>query len=321
MKQNLLAGLKHFEKVRILVVGDAMLDRYWYGDVERISPEAPVPIVAVGKSEERLGGSANVAQNITALGANCDLLSVVGEDEAGEHLQALLRKHGVGGKLIRGPRTGTTTKLRVLSRNQQLLRLDFDHQPEADALQVLLQEFEERLPEVDAVIFSDYGKGNLRDIQAMLQRPGKQGMPTLVDPKGTDYERYRGASVVTPNRLEFTQVAGSWSSEEELEQKAFACQAAYGIQSILLTRSEQGMSLFQSGQDSLHQIARAREVFDVSGAGDTVIGAFGLALAAGLGPEHALHLANVAGGIVVGKLGAATVSREELLQELNREED
>lgn len=321
MDQELLASLASFAKAKILVVGDAMLDRYWHGDVDRISPEAPVPVVAVRGREARLGGAANVAQNITALGAQCELLTVVGDDEAGEHLQALLRDKNIIGGLVKDKSSGTTTKLRVVARNQQLIRLDFDHQPNELALTELESLFESRFKTVDAVIFSDYGKGSLRRLQPMLEWSSTYGLPSLVDPKGQNFERYRGARVVTPNRAEFTQVVGRWLTEEELEQKAEDLQDSYGIGSILLTRSEQGMSLFQSGKRSLHQVARAREVFDVSGAGDTVIGVYGLALAIGASEEHALHLANVAGGIVVGKLGTAAPTLEEMVRELQREEE
>jgi len=293
------------------VVGDVMLDRYWFGDSERISPEAPVPIVQVAKIDERLGGAANVARNVAALGAKTSLLGVVGVDEAGTRVSDLLLASGVDSHLEQDAKVPTTVKLRVIARQQQLIRLDFEEAPSAAALEHKLARFEALLGAVDAVILSDYGKGALDQVVTMiLQAKAKQKI-ILVDPKGSDFERYRGATVITPNRGELRQVIGKWASEDELTERAQALRRSLDIQTLLLTRSEEGMSLYTDAGVS-HVRAQAREVFDVSGAGDTVIATLAVALAAAWPLERAMALANRAGGIVVGKLGTATVTSEEL---------
>lgn len=303
--------LPDFSKARLLVVGDVMLDRYWFGDVSRISPEAPVPVVKVERSEERPGGAANVARNCAALGASVGLLSVVGDDEAGRILRRQMADGGIAASLLADPAIDTTVKLRVIGRQQQLLRIDFETSPSYEILQAKLAEFEQRLEGVDAVILSDYGKGGLAHIGQMINMARAAGKKVLVDPKGDDYARYRGATVLTPNRSEFRQVAGSWRDEAELERKARQLRQELELDALLVTRSEEGMSLYRAAE-TFHQPAQALEVFDVSGAGDTVIATLAAMIASGASWSDAIRLANLAGSIVVGKLGTATVSREEL---------
>ncbi|MBI5917848.1 MAG: D-glycero-beta-D-manno-heptose-7-phosphate kinase [Nitrosomonadales bacterium] len=310
--------LPSFENARVLVVGDVMLDRYWFGDVERISPEAPVPVLKVSKTEERPGGAANVARNIAALGAQATLLSVVGDDEAGRCLEKLLvEQGGVNALLHRDAGISTTVKLRAVARQQQLLRIDFETAPSHEVLNAKLAEYRARVAEADVVLLSDYGKGGLAHIAEMIRLARAAGKPVLVDPKGDDYARYRGATLLTPNRSEFRQVAGTWQSEQELTSKAQKLRADLGLAALLVTRSEEGMTLFRA-DEVYHEAAQAREVFDVSGAGDTVIATLAVMLASGAEMSAAVHLANRAGGIVVGKLGTAVVSRKEILGEEGR---
>lgn len=306
-----MIGREVVKKTRLLVVGDVMLDRYWFGDVSRISPEAPVPVVRVGRTEERLGGAANVARNITAIGAGVSLLSVVGEDEAAACIQELLKAEGIDAQLHRDPALATTIKLRVIGRQQQLLRIDFETEPAHEVLMSKLADFEARLKDADLVILSDYGKGGLKHIERMIELTRAAGKPVLVDPKGDDYARYKGATLITPNRSEFREVAGRWKSEEDLTERAQKLRAELGVDALLVTRSEEGMTLYRQGE-RLHVPAVAREVYDVSGAGDTVIAILGVMLAAGATFAEALRLANKAAGIVVGKLGTAVVHPEEL---------
>ncbi|MBP7488387.1 MAG: D-glycero-beta-D-manno-heptose-7-phosphate kinase [Azospira sp.] len=303
--------LPDFSAARILVVGDVMLDRYWFGDVSRISPEAPVPVVKVERSEERPGGAANVARNCASLGARVGLLSVVGNDEAGRILQRQMEEGGIAASLLPDGAIDTTVKLRVIGRQQQLLRIDFETTPSHEVLQAKLAEFEQRLAGVDVVILSDYGKGGLAHIGDMIRLARAAGKKVLVDPKGEDYSKYRGATVITPNRSELRQVVGRWSDEAQLAAKAQQLRSELELEALLVTRSEEGMSLYRDGE-ALHQPARAQEVFDVSGAGDTVIATLAAMMALGAPWGDAIHLANLAGGVVVGKLGTATVSREEL---------
>ena len=298
-------------KARVLVVGDAMLDRYWYGAVDRISPEAPVPVVRVSRSEERMGGAANVASNIVALGAQASLLTVVGDDEASHLLEALVASSGITPCFGRDPQLKTTVKLRVIGRQQQLIRLDFENTPENEVLASQSNAFEKLLPQHEAVLFSDYGKGGLAHIERMIDQANTAGKAVLIDPKGSDYTRYKNATVITPNRAELEQVIGMWANEANLTAKAHALRQSLHLKALLLTRSEAGMTLFdESGE--LHVPAVAREVFDVTGAGDTVIATLAALLAAGTALRDAVPLANQAGGIVVGKFGTATVSYQEL---------
>lgn len=296
---------------RVLVVGDAMLDRYWHGAVDRISPEAPVPVVRVQREEERIGAAANVAYNIVRMGAQASFLGVVGADEPGQRLEALMAGTGIQTHLARDPGLQTTVKLRVIGRAQQLLRLDFESEPDHETLAAQTHRFHEQLPQHAAVLFSDYAKGGLAHIPDMIGRARAAGKPVLVDPKGSDYTRYSGATLVTPNRAELQQVVGAWRDEADLHARAQNLRERLGLGAILLTRSEDGMSLFDAhGSD--HVRADAREVFDVTGAGDTVIAVMAALMAAGLDARQAMPLANRAGGIVVGKFGTATVSYEEL---------
>lgn len=291
-------------RARVLVVGDVMLDRYWFGEVERISPEAPVPVVRIARSEERPGGAANVARNAVALGAQVTLISVVGDDEAGRTLERLLETAKVRTSLHRDAGLPTTVKLRVIGRQQQLLRIDFETIPSHEVLATKLADYEATLADCDVVVLSDYGKGGLIHISRMIEAARRLGKRVLVDPKGEDYERYRGATMLTPNRTEFREVAGSWRNEAELATKAQTLRGKLGIEALLITRSEEGMSLYTDA-GAQHIPAVAREVFDVSGAGDTVIAALGTLLGAGADLASAVRIANQAAGIVVGKLGTA----------------
>jgi len=304
-------SLERARGARVLVVGDVMLDRYWFGVVERISPEAPVPVVRVERSEERPGGAANVARNAAALGARTRLLCVVGDDEAGVALGRLLGAANVVADLHCDPEISTTVKLRVISRQQQLMRIDFEKPPGHEVLAAKLAAFEAALPDVDVVVLSDYAKGGLAHIQRMIEAARKAGKPVLVDPKGEDYRRYRGATLLTPNRSEFRQVAGAWTDDAMLEQKAQRMRAELELDALLVTRSEEGMTLFDA-TGMHHEPTHAREVFDVSGAGDTVIATIAVMLASGAGLAAAMREANRAAGIVVGKLGTAVVHPEEL---------
>lgn len=315
--QTLLAALT---QARLLVVGDVMLDRYWFGEVERISPEAPVPVVKVERVEERPGGAANVARNAAALGAKVSLLSVVGADEAGQCLSRLMQEGGIDAGLHVDAAISTTVKLRVLGRQQQLLRIDFETTPSHEVLRAKLAEYERRLADCDAVILSDYGKGGLTHITEMIRLARAAGKRVLVDPKGDDYSRYAGASVITPNRSELRQVTGRWADDTELQAKAEALREQLGLEALLVTRSEEGMSLYHAA-GAVHQPAQAREVFDVSGAGDTVIATLAAALAINADWATAIRVANVAAGIVVGKLGTAIVTREELAAALAAQEE
>ncbi len=305
------ANRDQFSKARLLVVGDVMLDRYWFGDTNRISPEAPVPVVQVGKIDERLGGAANVARNVAALGAKTTILGVIGDDESGRRISELLKSSGVDSQLEVDAKVPTTVKLRVIARQQQLIRLDFEEAPSQTALAHKLERYEKLLGNADVVILSDYGKGALGQVALMIEQARTQKKMILVDPKGDDYAKYRGATVLTPNRSELRQVVGQWTSEDDLTKRAQDLRKSLDLEALLLTRSEEGMSLFTETGVS-HVKAQAREVFDVSGAGDTVIGSLAVALAAGWPLERAMALANRAGGIVVGKLGTATVTSEEL---------
>jgi len=304
-------------KARILVVGDVMLDRYWFGEVSRISPEAPVPIVKVERTEERPGGAANVARNAAALGSDVALLSVVGEDEPGGTLRQLIEDAGIAASLHRDGSIATTVKLRVVGRQQQLLRIDFETPPSREVLLDKLADYRRMIADRNVIILSDYGKGGLTHIAQMIELARAQGKAVLVDPKGDDFSRYRGATIVTPNRTELREVVGRWKNEDELAAKAQGLREQLGLQALLVTRSEEGMTLYEQG-GRRHEPARAREVFDVSGAGDTVIATLGVMIGAGLPLHDAVALANQAAGIVVGKLGTAVVRPEELLAALGQ---
>ena len=310
-----MKGMPDFTRARLLVVGDVMLDRYWFGDVSRISPEAPVPVVHVRRTEERPGGAANVARNVTALGAACTLLAVIGDDEAGSSLERLLEGERVRASLHRDRQLETTVKLRVIGQQQQLLRIDFERPPGEAVLASKLDEYERLVDESDAVVLSDYGKGGLAHVSRMIGLARAHGKPVLVDPKGSEYERYRGATLLTPNRGEFREVAGRWKDDADLERRAQRLRAELGLEALVVTRSEEGMSLFTAAE-SHHEHTRAREVYDVSGAGDTVIAVLALMVAAGASLHDAMRVANHAAGIVVGKLGTAVVHPAELAESL-----
>ena len=295
MDQSVLAAK------RILVAGDCMLDQYWFGDAERISPEAPVPVVRVLRTDARLGGAANVALNIQTLGAQAALMSVAGEDEAGHTLRTLLADRGIESLLQTDPTSKTTVKLRIIARQQQMLRADFENAPTSEVLAAILGAYEREVTRADAVVLSDYGKGGLNHIGEMIRQARAAGVPVLVDPKGNNYDRYKGATLITPNRAELSLVVGTWSSEAELRGKAQRLREELELKALLLTRSEEGMTLYTDAGE-LTVPAQAREVFDVSGAGDTVIAV-------------TVRVANRAGGIVVGKLGTASVSYSELFGE------
>jgi len=304
--------LPDFGAARVLVVGDVMLDRYWYGDTGRISPEAPVPVVHVQRREERAGGAGNVAMNVAALGASVELLGVVGNDEAAASLQQLVEAHGCSARFVRSAAHPTITKLRIISRHQQLIRLDFEEDPACVAPEGLLAPFEASLDRADCVVLSDYGKGTLGDPAAFIALAAQHGRPVIVDPKRNDFAAYRGATLVTPNMNEFQAVVGACRSDEEIVDRGQRLIADAGIQGLLITRSERGMTLLLPDQAPVHLPARAREVFDVTGAGDTVVAVLAAAAAAGMDWEQSAVLANLAAGIVVGKLGTATVSLDEL---------
>jgi len=301
-------------KARILVVGDVMLDRYWFGDALRISPEAPVPVVLFRTERASAGGAANVARNCAALGARTKLVSVVGDDGEGVTLRKILEKDGVGVNFHRDRSIRTTQKLRVIGgRQHQLLRIDFETSPSREVLASKLADFEAALPACNAVILSDYGKGGLAHIVRMIGRARAAGKKVLVDPKGDNYSRYRGAHVMTPNRAELRRIVGDWKSESDLERRAQKLRRQLGLEALLVTRGEEGMSLYRQGR-VFHVKAEKREVYDVSGAGDTVIAALATMLASGVGIEQAVRIANRAAGIKVMKFGTAAVGKAELFR-------
>jgi D-glycero-beta-D-manno-heptose-7-phosphate kinase len=304
--------IEKIRKARVLVVGDVMLDRYWFGDVSRISPEAPVPVVKFGSSEDRPGGAANVARNAAALGARVTLLSVVGRDEPGRVLHTLLRKNKITARLHHDRTIDTTVKLRVIGpRKHQLLRIDFETAPSHEILRSKLADYRRLVARCDAVILSDYGKGGLAHITRMIDLARRHGKPVLVDPKGDDFSRYRGATLITPNLVEFREVAGDWKNERELTERAQRLRRKLKIDDLLVTRGGDGMTLYGRGS-RLHVLAQAREVSDVSGAGDTVIATLAVMLAAGCGVADAVRMANRAAGVKVGKFGTAVVHPHEL---------
>jgi D-glycero-beta-D-manno-heptose-7-phosphate kinase len=298
-------------RARVLVVGDVMLDRYWFGEVERISPEAPVPVVHVVRREDRLGGAANVARNAVALGAQVTLVGLVGADEAATRVHELLAQAGVQAHLIADAAHPTTLKMRVLGRQQQLLRIDFEEKPTPALLDALHERVAPLFAAHDVVVFSDYAKGALAHVEALITLARQHRIAVLVDPKGSDYQRYRGATLVTPNRSEMQQAVGHWTSEADLAERAQGLRDQLELEALLVTRSEQGMTLFTAnGRD--HVEAQAHEVFDVSGAGDTVLATLAVMRAAGVDWPDAMRWANRAGGIVVGKLGTSIVTAGEL---------
>lgn len=313
-------AVPRFDKAQVLVVGDLMLDRYWHGATSRISPEAPVPVVKVGQSEDRIGGAGNVALNIAALGAGASLVGIVGKDEAAETLSTRLLSAGIHADFQVSASKPTITKLRVISRHQQLLRLDFEDVFEAEDADQLPQKVEQLLGNMGALILSDYAKGALQNSQALIASARRIGVPVLVDPKGSNFEAYRGATLLTPNLSEFEAVVGACPNEQALVDKGAELLEQLDIEALLITRSERGMTLLRKDMPELHLPARAREVFDVTGAGDTVISVLATAIAAGAELPDAVAMANIAAGIVIGKLGTATVSMPELRRAISEEQ-
>lgn len=301
---------------KVLVVGDVMLDRYWFGSVDRISPEAPVPIAKISKIEDRPGGAANVARNIASLGGNVTLLSVVGEDEPALVLEKLLLTEQVNTVFKKDSTISTIVKLRVIAKNQQLIRIDFEEKPSHEILAEVLDNFAEIIDQYQVVILSDYGKGGLSHTSKMIEIAKAHNKIVLVDPKGSDYSKYQNATMITPNRSEMRDATGSWSNEQELLNKATELKQQLNLDYLLVTRSEEGMTLF--ADQAYNYPTFAQEVFDVSGAGDTVIGTIGLMLANNASIREAVEVANFAGGIVVAKLGTATVKKEELIKHLTQ---
>ncbi|WP_076419574.1 bifunctional D-glycero-beta-D-manno-heptose-7-phosphate kinase/D-glycero-beta-D-manno-heptose 1-phosphate adenylyltransferase HldE [Colwellia sp. UCD-KL20] len=306
-----------FSKARVLVVGDVMLDRYWHGPTQRISPEAPVPIVKVNHNEDRPGGAANVALNIASLGGKVTLAGITGSDEASDILETRLASMDINCQFDKQDNTPTITKLRVLSRNQQLIRLDFEESFAQVDKSVLARSVEQLLQEHDVLLLSDYDKGTLSDVQSLIAVAKKLNKAIVVDPKGTDFSKYRGATLITPNLSEFETVVGACNTESELVAKGNKLLEDLELEALLITRSEQGMTLLRKNEEEFHLPTQAKEVYDVTGAGDTVIATLALAIAANAGYDQASALANVAAGIVVGKIGTSTVSEAEILKALS----
>ncbi len=316
-----MIAIPDFSQARLLVAGDVMLDRYWTGATNRISPEAPVPVVRVGMDEGRPGGAANVALNLAALGAHAELLGVVGRDQAAQQLTQGLDAAGVQSHWIESPDLPTITKLRVMSRNQQVIRLDFEESYARDGAfdrAALIQRFTECLAAAQVAILSDYAKGSLRDLPALIAQARALNKPVLIDPKERDYSRYRGATLLTPNVPELEAVVGTCADEATLVRKGEALCRELDLQALLVTRSEKGMSLLRPGKAAVHLPTQAREVFDVTGAGDTVIATLAAGLAANMDMADATRMANAAAGLVVGKLGTASTTRSEIEQALQQ---
>ena len=317
--ESAAANLRQLSACKVLVAGDLMLDRYWFGQVDRISPEAPVPVVAFRSRDERIGGAGNVACNITSLGGKCTLLSVVGDDEAGHKVAEIAAQSNIDHRLVVDQTGQTTIKLRIISGNQHLLRVDFESIPAAQALDDALSKFAGLLEHHQVAVLSDYGKGSLNRIEKLLKLAAQKNIPVLVDPKGADFSRYRGAAMVTPNLKEFEQVVGTVRDDEDMRAKADNLMQQHHFDKLLVTLSERGMMLFSPGRDAIHCEARAREVYDVSGAGDSVIAVMAMAMAAGLDDHAGMELANSVAGMVVSKLGTATAGIAELKAALDRD--
>lgn len=313
--------LPDYNDAGVLIIGDVMLDRYWYGPTGRISPEAPVPVVKVENSEERPGGAANVAMNIASLGGHAHIVGLTGVDEPANVLTETLTALKVSCDFVALPNYPTITKLRVLSRGQQLIRLDFEDKFENTDPELILSRMELALPKVKAVILSDYAKGALEHVQQLIQKARSANVPVFIDPKGADFERYRGATLLTPNMSEFEQVVGKVKTEQELVEKGFALIEQFDLGALLVTRSEHGMTLLQRNQKPFHLPTLAKEVYDVTGAGDTVISVLAASVAAGKPLDEACALANAAAGVVVGKLGTSTVSTIELAEAVHGSKD
>ncbi len=305
-------GMPDLSEIEILVVGDVMLDQYWFGAVDRISPEAPVPVVAVNRGDKRGGGAANVALNVVSLGAKCTLLSVTGDDAHAAELESMLASRGINVIFVKDKKYDTTVKQRVISRNQQLIRLDFETQPGVELLAHCMQEYQDLVVNANAVIFSDYGKGSLENITEMIGHAKARGIPVSVDPKGKSFIRYRHATLITPNLSEFELVVGGVIDDSQMNEKAKRLISDIAIEHLLITLSEKGMKLFSSDGSMRYSPARAQEVYDVSGAGDTVIACLGTLLASQLDLEDILDISNIAASIVVAKLGTAVANVDEI---------
>jgi rfaE bifunctional protein kinase chain/domain len=311
LEQGHIRSRAQLGKVRVLVAGDVMLDRYWYGHVDRISPEAPVPVIKVEREDQRLGGAANVARNVSSLGAGASLVGTIGDDEPGKVVEGLLRSSNIESRLVVQDAHPTTVKLRAIGRSQQLLRIDFEDPAPDKCLAMQEAVFVDCCAGYDVVVFSDYAKGALRDVHRLVEIARASRKPVLVDPKGTDYRPYRGATAITPNTSELRAVVGAWHDEAELERKAQDLRASLELDCIVLTRSEEGMTLFDR-DGRLDVKAQAKEVFDVTGAGDTVVACLAVLVGAGATLREALPVANRAGGISVGRLGTTAVTYDEL---------
>jgi D-beta-D-heptose 7-phosphate kinase/D-beta-D-heptose 1-phosphate adenosyltransferase len=311
-------SIPEFGTARVLVAGDVMLDRYWFGQTERISPEAPVPVVHVARKDERPGGAANVAVNLARVGARAGIVGITGEDEAGGLLARRLRELGIHTELLSAPEASTVTKLRVVSRNQQLLRLDFEDAAGHAESEALAERVGRLLPDFDLIVLSDYAKGALRHVQRIIRTAREHGRPVLVDPKGRDFERYADATILTPNQAEFEHVVGHCRDDAELARRANVLRRELRLEAVVVTRGERGISVVEAGGRAHHLPAEVREVYDVTGAGDTVIALLGAGLAAGMTVEAAAELANLGAGLVVRRLGVAAVSRSELSLAMHR---
>ena len=304
---------KSFSSIRTLVVGDVMLDRYWLGSVNRVSPEAPVPVVLVNSTELRVGGAGNVAANIRGLGASCDLVSIVGDDDGGKKVLEILETQGVECHMKIDKDCRTTEKLRILGRNQQLLRADFEALPNKATINSCVTHYKKLISKTDVVILSDYGKGVILDAKEMIQVAIKHKIPIVVDPKGSDFSKYTGATLITPNETELESVIGVWTSEHDLENQVKELIKKIEVQGLLLTRGEKGMTYFRREESAIHQDAISIEVYDGSGAGDTVVSSIAIGIVSGLTWEELLFLANAAAGIVIKKLGTSVVTMSEVL--------
>lgn len=313
--------LPDYSDAGVLIIGDVMLDRYWHGPAGRISPEAPVPVVKVEHNEERPGGAANVAMNIASLGGQAHIIGLTGMDEPAQVLADKLTALKVNCDFVALPDYPTITKLRVLSRGQQLIRLDFEDKFENTDAELILSRMDNTLASVNAVILSDYAKGALEHVQLFIQRARAAGVPVFIDPKGADFERYRGATLLTPNMAEFEQVVGKVKSNEDLVEKGLGLIEQFDLDALLVTRSEHGMTLLRRGMAPFHLPTQAKEVYDVTGAGDTVISVLAASVAAGKALDEACALANAAAGVVVGKLGTSTVSTIELAEAVHGSKD
>ena len=304
--------LPFFEQARVTIVGDVMLDHYSHGATNRISPEAPVPIVLVEETHNRAGGAANVAMNVAELGCSTQLLGVIGDDQNGRCLSNIVKNKGVESSLVALPHFPTMTKHRVLSHHQQLLRVDVEAPLPSGAALKISQATPELLDNTDVLVISDYGKGAVSQPQALIQQARDRGIPVLIDPKGEDFIRYHGATLITPNQKEFEAVVGSCDSRDIMIERGQSLIETLALSALLITLGHNGMLLLTQGSEPLHIPTRAKAVFDVTGAGDTVIATIAASLAAKQSLADAVRLANVAAGWVVGQVGTTAVTTDQL---------